>query len=272
VRVRQLGVRFRTSEGHVAKLTDATLETLATLRSTHALAQSDLVAAVSYDLRTPLQAILGYAELLAEGATGELAKTREFAQRIVISSLSLAHIVENLIQLSAAQLGRARLDIGSFDLKRLIADVVRLADPLARHKAITLRAELVPLEMTGDRDRIRQILTNLVENAITRTTSGEVVVSLAAAGAPDQTTVRITIRDSGHAVDSADVWDAFATFQEGREPVTASKQDAGLALSAVWHLTRLLGGEVRAEAEPDGGNTFIVELPRVAPAADSLAG
>ena len=272
VRVRQLGVQFGTSEGRVVNLTDATLATLATLRSANALAQSDLVAAVSYDLRTPLQAILGYAELLAEGATGELAETREFARRIVISSLSLAHIVENLIQLSAAQLGRTRLDIGSFDLRRLIADVVRLADPLARHKAIVLRADLVPLEMTGDRHRIRQILTNLVENAITRTASGEVVVSLAAAGAPDQTTVVITVRDSGRAIDSADVSDAFASFQDGREPVTASKQDAGLALSTVWHLTRLLGGEVRAKAEPDGGNTFTVELPRVAPAAESLAG
>jgi two-component system sensor histidine kinase EvgS len=272
VRVRQLEAQFRTSEGRVVKLADATLATLATLRSAHALAQNDLVAAVSYDLRTPLQAILGYAELMAAGATRELAETREFARRIVISSLSLAHVVENLIQLSAAQLGRMQLDIGSFDLKRLIADVVRLADPLARHKGITLRTDLVPLAMTSDRRRIRQIVTNLVENAITRTETGEVVVGLAAAEAPDHTTARITVRDSGPAIDASDLSDALASFREGRQPVTSSKQDAGLALSTVSHLTRLLGGEVRVEAEPGGGSTFTVQLPRVAPATESLAG
>jgi signal transduction histidine kinase len=272
VRVRRLEEQFRASEGCVVKLADASLATLATMRSAHALASSDLVAAVSYDLRTPLQAILGYAELLAQGAMGEPAETREFARRIVISSLSLAQVVENLIQLSAAQLGRMQLDIGPFDLKRLIADIVRLADPLARHKGITLRADLVPLEMTSDRRRIRQIVMNLVENAITRTENGEVVVSAAAAGAPGRTTVGITVRDSGRAIDAAEVSDAFASFWEGRQPVTASKHDAGLALSTVWHLTRLLGGEVRAVAEPGGGTTFTVELSCVAPAAESLAG
>jgi signal transduction histidine kinase len=229
------------------------------------------VAAVSYDLRTPLQAILGYAELLAEGARGESAEAREFARRIMISGLSLAHVVENLIQLSAAQSGRMQLDIGSFDLARLIADIVRLAEPLARHKGITLRADLAPLEMTTDRRRIRQILTNLIDHAITRTAGGDVVVSVADAGAPGRTTVRITVRDSGGAIDAAAVSDALASFREGRQPLTASKHDAGLALSTVWHLTRLLGGEVHTDAAP-GGGAFTVELPRAVPAAESLAG
>jgi signal transduction histidine kinase len=271
VRVRRLAAQYRTSEGRVVTLTDASLATLAAMRSGYALASSDLVAAVAYDLRTPLQAILGYAELMAEGATREFTETREFARRIVISGLSLAHVVENLIQLSAAQSGRMQLDVGSFDLKRLISDIMRLADPLARHKGIMLRADLVPLEVTTDRRRLRQIVTNLIGNAITRTASGEVVVSVAAAEAPGRTTVRITVRDSGDAIDSAVVSDAFASFREG-QPVTASKQDAGLALSTVWHLTRLLGGEVHAEFEPGGGTTFTVELPRVAPAAASCAG
>ena len=202
VRVKRLEARFRASDGRAVMLADAALATLAARRNAHAIVRSDLVAAVSHDLRTPLQAILGYAELLAEGATGELTTTqREFARRIMISGLSLAQVVENLIQLSAAQLGRMQLDIASFDLKRLIADVVRLADPLARHKGIALHADLVPLEMTSDRHRIRQIVTNLVEAAIKRTESGEVVVNLADAGPPGQTTVRIMVRDSGRAID-----------------------------------------------------------------------
>jgi signal transduction histidine kinase len=271
-RVKRLEARFRTSKGRVGETADAALVTLAARRSAHALTHRDLVAAVSYDLRTPLQAILGYAELLVAGASGEFTETREFARRIVVSGLSLAQVVENLIELSAAQLGPVPLDIRPFDVQRLMADVVRLADPLARHKGIVLRADLVPFEMTSDRRRVRQVATNLVEHAIGRTDSGEVVVRLAAAGAAGRTTAAITVRDSGPAIDAADVSDAFASFPAGPTPVPSPGEDPGLALSTVRHLARLLGGEVRTEAGPSGGNTITVELPRVAPATEALAG
>jgi signal transduction histidine kinase len=211
-----------------------------------ALAQADLVAAVSHEMRTPLQAILGYAQLLAEGVTGSFAETREFARRIVISSLSLAQVVDNLIQLSAARLGRIQLDIRSFDAQRLIADVVRFADPLARHKRIMLRADLVPLEMTSDARRLRQIVVNLVENAVRRTESGEVVVRLAADKASDGTTVRITVCDPGHGIDAADLPHVFEPSRHGTQPVQASMHDPALGLSTVRQLTRLLGGDARA--------------------------
>ena len=284
LRVRQLEARFRTSEGRVVKIADAALATLAARRDTHtrgsqlnlgehaALAQADLVAAVTHEMRTPLQAILGYAQLLTEGATGSFAETREFARRIVISSLSLAQVVENLIQLSAARLGRVQLDIGSFDAQRLIADVVRFADPLARHKRIVLRTDLVPLEMTSDMRRLRQIVANLVENAIRRTESGEVVVRLSAGVAADCATVTIMVCDSGPGFDAPDLPNVFEPFRHGIQPVQASMHDTGLGLSTVRQLTRLLGGEARAVEAPDGGCAYIVELPRVAPATESAAG
>src|SRR5215204_4049576 len=299
VRVRELKAHLRASNGRAVTIADAALATLAAARGTRsrqpslrlveratrgaetasrrateearaeadvsALVRSDLVAAVSHEMRTPLQAILGYAELLTECATGSFAETREFARRIVISSLSLTQVVENLIQLSAAQLGRIQLDIRSFDVRRLISDVLRLANPLARHKKIGLRADLVPLEMTSDMRRLRQIVANLVENAIKRTESGEVVVSLAADEASDRSTVRITVRDSGRGIDEADLPHVFEPFWQGREPVPVAMHDTGLNLSTVRHLTRLLGGEVRAETAPFRGSTFTVELPRVAP-------
>ena len=284
LRVRQLEARFRTSEGRVVKIADAALATLAARRDTHtrgsqlnlgehaALAQADLVAAVTHEMRTPLQAILGYAQLLTEGATGSFAETREFARRIVISSLSLAQVVENLIQLSAARVGRIQLDIGPIDVQRLIADVVRFADPLARHKRIALRTELVPLEMTSDARRIRQIVVNLVENAIRRTESGEVVVRLVADEASDRTTVRITVCDPGHGTDAADLRHMFEPSRHGTQPVQASMHDTALGLSTVRQLTRLLGGEARAMEAPNGGCAFIVELPRVVPVTESAAG
>ena len=283
--LRALGKRYaralRDSRVDVAERAARSAET-ATRRATEdasaaaeasALARSDLVAAVSHDMRTPLQAILGYAELLAEGTTEKFTETqREFARRIVLSSLSLAQVVENLIQLSAVQLGRMQLDIAPFDLKRLIRDVVRLADPLAHHKGIALRADLVPAEMTSDRLRVRQIVTNLVENAITRTKIGEVAVSLTTAAGPGYETVRIVVRDSGYGLDEADLPLVLEPYWQGKQSAPVSKHDAGLGLSAVRHLTRLLGGEVRAEAAPGGGSSFIVELPRVAPGGESRGG
>jgi len=271
VRVRQLEAQLRTTDGRATMIAEATRATPEARRSAHAGACNDLVAAVSYDLRTPLQAILGYAELLTEGATTEFTETREFARRIVISSLSLAKVVENLIELSAAQLGRVHLDIEPFDMKRLVADVVRLAGPLARHKRIVLRTDLVPLETTSDRRRIRQIVTNLVEHGITRTESGEVIVSLAAIGAAGDAPARGMGRDSGHDIDAADLPHVFEPFWQETGPVQTSTHATGLGLCTVRHLARLLGGDVRAEAAPGGGNTFTVELPCVAPANESAA-
>jgi signal transduction histidine kinase len=230
-----------------------------------ARAQGDFVAVVSHELRTPLQAILGYAELLASGVGGELPpRQREFAERIVAGGMSLLHIVENLLGFSAAQIGRQRVDAERFELRRLVADVVVLAEPLAARKAIGLRAEVGALQMTSDPRKVRQIVTNLVGNAIKFTEHGEVVVTAALAEGAEER-VRISVRDTGTGIAAADLAHLFEPFWQGGQLASATGGGTGLGLSIVRQLARLLGGDVSVESAPGRGSTFTVELPLVGP-------
>ena len=247
-----------------------------TVAEAAARAQGDFVAVVSHELRTPLQAILGYSELLADGVTGELNATQEeFARRIALGSLSLLQIVENLLGFSAAQLGQQRLDVGTFDLGALIAEVVTLAEPLARHRAVVLRTDVSPILMTSDARRVRQIVTNLVGNAIKFTEHGEVVVSAStgaviaigdASRAPAR--VRIGVRDTGTGIDPSDLPHLFEPFWQASRTALTQTHGTGLGLSIVRQLARLLGGDVQVASTPGSGSTFTVELPLVAPGGE----
>jgi signal transduction histidine kinase len=248
-----------------------------TVAEVAARAQGDFVAVVSHELRTPLQAILGYAELLADGVTGELtAQQEDFARRIAIGSQSLLQIVENLLGFSAEQIGRQRPDVESFDLRPLVREVVTLAEPLAARKGIALRADVSSVDMTSDPRRIRQIITNLVGNAIKFTECGEVVVGVVVGApmslsgvAPAPEHVRIVVRDTGAGIATADMPHLFEPFWQGQRVGAASTGGTGLGLSIVRQLARLLGGDVQVESTPGTGSTFTVCLPVVAPDAEA---
>ena len=237
-----------------------------------ARAQGDFVAVVSHELRTPLQAILGYAELMSDGVTGELTpQQQDFTRRIAAGSLSLLQIVENLLDFSAAQIGRQRTDVESFALRELVADVVAFAEPLAARKRLVVRADVPAITMTSDPRRIRQILTNLVGNAIKFTERGEVVVAASvaaptarggAATLPAQ--VRIAVRDTGAGIAAADLANLFEPFWQGRHAGATSMNGTGLGLSIVRQLAQLLGGDVQVESVVGAGSTFVVTLPLVA--------
>jgi len=246
-----------------------------TVAEAAARAQGDFVAVVSHELRTPLQAILGYAELLADGVTGELTpQQQDFSRRIAIGSLSLLQIVENLLGFSSEQIGRQRADVQTFELRPLVAEVLTLAEPLAARKGITLRAEVPAVEMSSDARRIRQILTNLIGNAIKFTQCGEVVVSVAVGAptspggaSPAPAEVRITVRDTGAGIAASDLPRLFEPFWQRPSAGSASMGGTGLGLSIVQQLARLLGGDVQVESTPGVGSSFTVRLPLVAPPA-----
>ncbi|MBV9880076.1 MAG: GAF domain-containing sensor histidine kinase [Gemmatirosa sp.] len=224
-------------------------------------AQRDYVAVVSHELRTPLQAILGYADLLTEGIGGTLTSTqRDYVDRIAAGGGSLLQIVENLLGFSAAQVGRQRVDVDTFDVRRIVSDVVALAEPLAGRKALAIRVEAPAdaVTMTSDLRKVRQIVTNLVGNAIKFTERGEVVVAVAA---PEPERVRIAVRDTGVGIEAVERPHLFEPFWQGNPRQMASTSGTGLGLSIVRQLAELLGGDVEVASEPGAGATFTVDLP-----------
>jgi signal transduction histidine kinase len=284
--LRALGARYaralrdarRFFAEHDARMTEAAARHMAeearTLAEATARTQGNYIAVVSHELRTPLQAILGYAELLSQGVTGELtAQQQQFAERIAMGSLSLLQIVENLLGFSAAQIGRQRVTVEEFDLDRLAADVIALAQPLAARKGLTLRAEPSTIVMRSDPRMLYQILTNLVGNAIKFTDHGDVVLSASlpapstpAAAASSPARVHITVRDTGAGIGTEDLPQLFEPFWQGRRAGSAS--GTGLGLSIVRQLAQVLCGDVEVESAPGKGSSFTVSLPLVSPADD----
>ena len=181
--------------------------------------------------------------------------------------------MENLLGFSAAQIGRHRVCVEPFDLRRVAEDVVELARPLAARKRLALRVELSSITMRSDARKVQQILTNLVGNAIKFTEQGEVVLSAAVTAPhepggtmPAPARVRMAVRDTGPGIDASDLSHLFEPFWQGTRAGSAA--GTGLGLSIVRDLARLLGGDVQVESARGVGSTFTVNLPRETIAAD----
>jgi signal transduction histidine kinase len=230
-------------------------------------AQGSYVAVISHELRTPLQAILGFSDLLIGGVAGELTPMqRAYVERIATGGAALLEHVENLLGFSAAHVGRQHISVETFDVRQTVAEVVTLAEPLAGRKALALRVELPTdaVTMTSDARKLRQIVTNLVGNAIKFTTHGEVAVTL---DVPAAERVRIAVRDTGVGIAASELPHLFDAFWQGGRRTDASVGGTGLGLSIVRQVVELLGGGVTVASAPGVGSTFTVELPTTAPAA-----
>jgi signal transduction histidine kinase len=219
-------------------------------------------SAMSHDLRTPITAIVGYSELLADGIVGELtSRQSEMVERISQVSGHLAQLVNDVLDL-------ARLDAGGMDLHprdagmgELVEDALPAVEPQARAKDLELSVSLgsaAGLLVRADPQRVRQILVNLLSNAIKFTPSGAVVV---AAGS-DAERAWIEVRDTGPGIPAGaeeDVFEEFLQIAAG----TRSKGEpgSGLGLAISRRLARAMGGDLTARNVPEAGAVFTLLLP-----------
>ncbi|MCB0167238.1 MAG: PAS domain-containing sensor histidine kinase [Anaerolineae bacterium] len=226
--------------------------------------KSQLLANVSHDLRTPLTTILGYAQLLEMGAHGPLAdKQRETISGIIKSAKYLTNLVNDLLDQAKLEDGKLKLNITSFVPSDIVNQVQSNMSVPAHTKGLTLITDIgpdVPLTVTGDPDRVQQILANLVSNAIKFTTEGTVHVRLYR---PDTKHWALQVSDTGIGIPTAEQPYIFEPF---RQVDTAGKSDtsgAGLGLSIVKQLTTLMGGYISLESEEGKGSIFTIHLPLI---------
>ena len=214
------------------------------------------IADASHELRTPLASIRGYAELFRMGAVREPAETERAMQRIEDEAARMGVLVEDLLTL-------ARLDEvadvphAEVDLAALAGDAVDDARATAPERAIALDAE--PATVLGDAHQLRQVLANLLRNALVHTPRGTAIEVAVASG---RDTVRLEIRDHGPGLPTDDpdaLFERFWRAEGGRERGAAG---AGLGLAIVAGIVDAHGGSVHARNAPGGGASFVVELPR----------
>jgi signal transduction histidine kinase len=219
---------------------------------------------MSHELRTPLNAIAGYTELLELGLRGPVteAQMRDLA-RIRASQQHLLGLISAVLDLSRIEAGRVSYDLEVVPLDPFLSGLDSLVAPQAAAKALTLEhiAAAAPLAARADREKLRQVLLNLISNAIRYTPSGGRVTISAAAR--DARTVAIVVSDTGIGVAGDEQEKIFEPFVQLDRSLTKIRDGIGLGLAISRDLARGMGGEISVESEGTGkGSRFTVTLPR----------
>ncbi|MDZ5699159.1 PAS-domain containing protein [Chelativorans sp. M5D2P16] len=220
-------------------------------------AKSEFLANMSHEIRTPMNGVLGMAELLAK--TDLTGKQRTFIDIIVKSGNALLTIINDILDFSKINAGRLVLDPQPFNLAEAVEDVATLVSARAREKDLELIVRVdpgLPKSFVGDVGRIRQIVTNLLGNAIKFTDSGHVLVDVKGDLLEEETRLEVRVADSGIGIPEDKLELIFDQFSQVDASSTRRYEGTGLGLAISSHLVALMGGEMGVESRQGHGSTF----------------
>lgn len=224
----------------------------------------NFLSSMSHELRTPLNAILGYSEVLLNQLMGELnQKQRQYCKEIYDSGTYLLAIINDLLDLSKIESGKLELDVQSVDLASLVKGVAGMMLEKANRNSIRLVTNVTPDVGVAKLDplRIKQILINLLTNAIKFTESGkEVRLEVYV----DEGHVVLSVSDEGCGIAEEDVERIFLPFEQAASPMGHAVEGTGLGLALIDRLASLHGGGVEVKSSPGVGSCFTVRIPFVA--------
>ena len=223
-------------------------------------AKANFLATMSHELRTPLNAVIGYADLLMAGIPEPLpAALERHVERIGLASRHLLSVIEEILSYARIEAGRESVDLGPVDVDEVLREVAAIVEPLAGEKDLRFTAQqrLDPPEITTDARKLRQILVNLLGNAVKFTERGEIRFEAERCG----DWVEFHVRDTGIGIDPADQERIFEAFRQVDDATTRTAGGTGLGLSVSRNLARMLGGDIALRSAPGEGSTFTVRLP-----------
>jgi len=225
-------------------------------------AKSEFLATMSHELRTPLNAIAGYAELLAMGVRGPVTdeQLRDLS-RIRQNQQHLLEIINDILNFSRIEAGHVKYTIAPVPVKDVLDRMEGMIEPQARARSIDYECENAAdgLAVLADREKLEQVLINLLGNAVKFTPPGG-RITLSSETGPEL--VRIHVRDTGIGIDAEHLASIFEPFVQLEPALTRTTEGAGLGLAISRDLARGMGGDLRATSTPGAGATFTVELPR----------
>ena len=229
-------------------------------------AKSDFLANMSHEFRTPLNSIIGFAEMLEDSLYGPLnLKQAEYVGRVLKTSRHLLRLVNDILDLSKVEAGKMTLETASLGINEIIDDVILLQLEASAKHGLELSADVgatAGLRLEADERKLKQVLFNLISNAIKFTPEGgKVTVSTAAPvpGAEEMLTVAVT--DTGKGIAKEDLGRLFKEFSQLESPYTKNYEGTGLGLALTRKLVLLHGGEIGVESEPGQGSRFFFTLP-----------
>jgi GAF domain-containing protein/HAMP domain-containing protein len=232
--------------------------------------KSQFLANMSHELRTPLNAILGYSELVLDNIYGEVPeKARAALERVQSNGNHLLGLINAVLDLSKIEAGKLTLSISSYSLTEAVASVIDAVANLAAEKNISLKVDM-PNDLPvgrGDEQRIRQVLLNLVGNAIKFTEVGEVAISAVATDG----VFAVSVSDTGPGISAADQAKLFQEFQQADASSTRKIGGTGLGLAISKRFVEMHGGHIWVESTPGLGSTFRFTIPITAEAREEAA-
>lgn len=230
----------------------------------HGMAKQRFLSSMSHEIRTPLQSIIGYAEQIKDNDK----PAKEDINAIYHSSVHLLHIVNEVLDYSRIVSGRFKFTRSTFSILRLLDEVMTIMRPQAERKSLklVLNDNIIDTDLiTGDPFRLKQILINLLGNAIKFTERGEVSLTVNNKNIKRRSYFTFAVKDTGVGIAEEDLSNIFEEFEQADATAVNNANGTGLGLSIVKALTEGQGGRVEAESEPGKGSCFTVKLRYMIP-------
>jgi signal transduction histidine kinase len=257
----QLEVKVREATAELAHQNELLRRQALALEQASA-AKSQFLANVSHEFRTPLNAILGYSLMLMGGFYGQLSDDQSrTVQRIDANSKHLATLINDVLDIERIEAGRMPLQISQFPVHDVVREVMEELQGVIAQSTATVSV-LLPADlprMKSDRQKLKQILVNLLSNALKYTKDGTVEILARTESAANR--IQLSVRDTGAGIAPEDHTRIFEPFQQAKRVITRPQGGTGLGLAISRRLARMLGGDISVQSQLGAGSTFTVALP-----------
>ncbi|MDD6810612.1 MAG: ATP-binding protein [Lachnospiraceae bacterium] len=228
-----------------------------------ALVKSAFLANMSHEIRTPMNAILGMAEMALHGNLGE--EEQEYIEQIKTASISLLTIINDILDFSKVESGKMEIVEADYDIHTMINDLSHIVSGKVKDKNLELKIEvnpLIPRGLRGDEIRLKQVLINLVNNAVKFTEKGSITLSVDYEKTQEGILLKVMVADTGIGIRQEDLERIFNAFEQSDTFRNRKKEGSGLGLAISRQLLTLMGGSIQVESAYQEGSKFSFEVPQ----------